>query len=477
MGRATKDPGKRLPFTDVLVVIPGIMGSTLHDRHGNEVWGQGSGLLHGVLRGGIRRLTLPEDLGDEAPDDGVVPVSLVRGIHASLGVWSVSLGYSGLCRHLRNRYTLTPYDATVSERPANLLLFPYDWRLSNRYNGRRLKQIAEPFLERWRERSGHSDARLVILAHSMGGLVARWYAEHEGGAGRIRRLVTTGTPHRGSVQAVDRLVNGLREKVGPIGIDLSALARSLPSLYQLLPGYACVEVAGRLRTLCEVGGLPGLRNAPVDDGAKFQSQLATLPTYPFQPVVGIDQPTKASVRLNACGATLRRTMLTPDGTRLDRGGDGTVARFAAYPPGFGDLNTALHFAGQTHGALPGHRSVLEHIDGVLTGTTTEFRGGEFRLGVDVDDYALAGQPLRARAESDDHGVRLAVRVIDPAEGTAVAFEPMIAQGDGRYAVDLEDLPPGGYEVCVGRAHREGYLTNVVASATVVIDPDDTEGDE
>jgi triacylglycerol esterase/lipase EstA (alpha/beta hydrolase family) len=42
--------------------------------------------------------------------------------------------------------------------------------------------------------------QVVIVAHSMGGLVARAYVRREGGA-KVSRLITIGTPHRGSVLA------------------------------------------------------------------------------------------------------------------------------------------------------------------------------------------------------------------------------------------------------------------------------------
>jgi len=47
---------------------------------------------------------------------------------------------------------------------------------------------------------------VIVVAHSMGGLVARAYLRRHGGA-RIRRLITVGTPHEGSVHA--RVVPGV----------------------------------------------------------------------------------------------------------------------------------------------------------------------------------------------------------------------------------------------------------------------------
>lgn len=39
---------------------------------------------------------------------------------------------------------------------------------------------------------------ISLVAHSMGGLVARFYLQQLGGARRVRRLVTLGTPHHGT---------------------------------------------------------------------------------------------------------------------------------------------------------------------------------------------------------------------------------------------------------------------------------------
>jgi pimeloyl-ACP methyl ester carboxylesterase len=43
--------------------------------------------------------------------------------------------------------------------------------------------------------------RVDIVAHSLGGLVARYFMEKLGGAPRVRRLVTIATPHRGTHMA------------------------------------------------------------------------------------------------------------------------------------------------------------------------------------------------------------------------------------------------------------------------------------
>lgn len=456
----------RRPFGDLLVVLPGIMGSTLLDRDGHELWGQGAALWHGVVKGGIGGLAVPPGVGDEHPGDGVRPGTLLPGVHAALGAWSASIGYTALLRHLTDTYELGP---------DNLITFAYDWRLSNRYNGRRLQRVIEPVLQRWRERPGREQAKVVLVGHSMGGLVARWYAEHEGGDADIRSLITIGTPHRGSVMAVDRLVNGVRVGVWKAKVEverLTAMARTLPSLHQLLPAYACVERDGRLHTIAEAGGLAGLSSVLVDDGAKFHTQLAGDPGYDVRPIVGIDQPTWSSVRLGGTKADLVRTMLDEDGTAYNRRGDGTVPRFAAYPAGWKDRDPRLHFAAQSHGSLPGYPSVLEQLDGALAGVDVEFRPGGPRIGVTAEDLVPAGQPLQVDVECDDQAMLLRARLVDPVTGKEQAADRLDNLGGGRYRVHLDDVPPGGYEIQVGRPAPIGErLIDVVARPVVVADPD------
>ena len=47
-------------------------------------------------------------------------------------------------------------------------------------------------------RPNHNWRRANIIAHSNGGLVARWYRVFEGGSAATNRLVTLGTPHSGT---------------------------------------------------------------------------------------------------------------------------------------------------------------------------------------------------------------------------------------------------------------------------------------
>jgi hypothetical protein len=54
-------------------------------------------------------------------------------------------------------------------------------------------------IERICRETGHD--RVHIVGHSLGGLMARYYVQRQGGDGRVATLVTIGTPHRGTVLA------------------------------------------------------------------------------------------------------------------------------------------------------------------------------------------------------------------------------------------------------------------------------------
>ncbi|HEX7701166.1 MAG TPA: alpha/beta fold hydrolase [Kofleriaceae bacterium] len=68
--------------------------------------------------------------------------------------------------------------------------------------------------------------RVDVIAHSMGGLDARYALAHLGLASRVRSLVTVGTPHRGTPLAdlaVDGPLGVARRALAALGISLDAI--------------------------------------------------------------------------------------------------------------------------------------------------------------------------------------------------------------------------------------------------------------
>jgi pimeloyl-ACP methyl ester carboxylesterase len=450
---------------DVVVVLPGIMGSVLRDAHGHDVWKLSAGsILHGLLGRGhsIKALQLPEGIGDDGPDDGVTATALMPDMHVVPGIWTVNIGYERLVGWFRDNFDVVEADRSDPDRVVNFVQFPYDWRLSNRYNARVLQQAVEPVLERFRARPGNADAKLAFVGHSMGGLVARYYVDVLGGHEVTSKVITLGTPHRGACNALESLVNGVRKGLGPIEFDLTALARSLPALHQLLPEYACIDAGGPLRKTTEVT-LPGLDAAMVADAMGFHEELRTgarqhASAYDSHPILAVTQPTQTTARIVGDQVTTIRTIRTSAGDE-DQKGDGTVPRLSSAPYGIASNAPILRYVMDSHGALPRNEPALVEMGGLLTGSADIPRPMPVEaIGVRVDDVLLAGEPFEAGIESETE--RRLVAAVADARTDASQPVPVVARGENEWAAVVPDLAPGFYELRVG-------FTGFPADGTVV----------
>ena len=435
--------------TDLVVVLPGILGSTLRQR-GKLVWAPSAGSALRAIRTfgrSIRSLQLPDGIGDEHPADGVEPAGLMPDLHVLPGIWTPIKGYDRLLTRLHSIGYRESVDDPAAP-PGNLLPVAYDWRLSNRYNGRRLAHLVEPALQRWRDQGGpYADATVTFVCHSMGGLVARWYIEQCGGAEITHKLVTIGTPYRGSAKALEQLVNRARKGIGPLGIDLTDLVRSMPSMYQLLPEYACLEHRGGLAKTTEIA-LPELATDKIADGMRFHTQLteaesrrpASLTTT--HAIIGIHQPTATTARLTGSRIELDNTYQTED-----LYGDATVPIVAATRPDIPMDSPLLRRVPDQHGNLQRNNAVLDELHGILTASPITIRAlHTTALHVDTPDLILAGDPLPIRiATTNDNTQPVRITVTDENQKT---IDSRIARPRDNAPVTtlIEDLPPGAYSI-------------------------------
>lgn len=87
-------------------------------------------------------------------------------------------------------------------------------------------ELLGPHIERICAESGHR--RVDIVAHSLGGLIGRYYVQRLGGDARVRTLVTLGTPHSGT-RAVPALApHPLARQMRPGSAVLEELAEPAP---------------------------------------------------------------------------------------------------------------------------------------------------------------------------------------------------------------------------------------------------------
>lgn len=138
----------------------------------------------------------------QLPTQGPPPVVLLHGFIDNRSVFVLlrrSLGQHG--RHRVESLNYSPLTCDI--RTAAELL------------GRHIEEICE--------RTG--SAQVDVVGHSLGGLIARYYVQRLGGDGRVRTLVTLGTPHSGT-------------RVAP-------LANAHPIVRQMRPGSEVIEELSR----------------------------------------------------------------------------------------------------------------------------------------------------------------------------------------------------------------------------------------
>jgi pimeloyl-ACP methyl ester carboxylesterase len=453
--------GKRL--RDMIVLLPGITGSVLR-RNGKDVWaisGQAASQALTSLGKSFKNLRL-----DGPGADGVVATRVMPDAHLVPGLVKID-GYSAIANMIRANFNVveSPLDGSG---PANFIEFPYDWRLDNRINARALANLIERRLKRWQEFSFDPDARVIFVAHSMGGLVARYYLEVLEGWRTCRALITFGTPYRGSLNALNYLCNGYKEMF----VDLTDAMRTFPAVYQLLPIYHAVRIEDNYVRVAETASLPGVDMGLARDALAFHREIEDrvavhqkdeqyrIGGYTVMPMVGVRQPTMQSGTL--VGGHMSVSAVLPSGIdELLGDGDGTVPRASAIPIEM-TKGYAASFVAERHGSLQCNPSVLDDVRGRLEQLQVvglgEIRGpSESGIGLerpslslDVDDLYTAAEKavIRVRTMGGERDATNIVADITSVSASAknVAAAPSPAKVDDGWQFDLSYLPPGLYRI-------------------------------
>jgi pimeloyl-ACP methyl ester carboxylesterase len=208
------------------------------------------------------KLALPISAPDPALNtDDVVATEIVEEAKVSALIPKISV-YGPLLEVLERNggYRRARFDAPPPGGDCDTLyVYPYDWRRDLVESARNLAFK----IEELKRRLGRPDLRFDIVAHSMGGLIARYYAMYGGrdvldtrtapdwsGAQNLNKVVMIATPNGGSMNALRVLLNGfsaasfaktlkilprtLRNKL-PIGRLNARVTFTSPAIYQLLP--------------------------------------------------------------------------------------------------------------------------------------------------------------------------------------------------------------------------------------------------
>jgi pimeloyl-ACP methyl ester carboxylesterase len=470
----------RMRLSHLVVVVPGIGGSVLQRPGSSDVvWSHGRSVL-------LRALRNPAVLNVDEP---LVPVGLLQDIQIVPG-WTATPGYTALWNDLARLpgAVADPGGALEGPNPAaNVIAFPYDFR-------RDIRDAAAALDRRVRGQLaslGRADesGSVIVVAHSMGGLVARYWIAKLGGHQVCRALMTLGTPHRGAPKALDIWANGVPVRVGGFTRRLAGLSRELrrwPSMGQLLPRYPCIQNPGdpgigvQVRDLDQLSpAWSGLADAG-REGWGFHREIQdgwdALTSVPQMRVrVGFAQPVWCDL-----------------GMQLGDAGDGTVPSVSAFPVEFetAGFDPSVAQVPVTHGRIGNDLTAAGFI-GSIEGwfaRPTGVRGqeGKVGLGVSVAEINAAGHPVtvRVRVHGADPGAlpeqAVWVRTVAAGEDSPAAaapVPPLRAVWDGataEYVAHVEGLLEGMWTVTASA--RAVPAVGDVASAVefTVVDVGDIE---
>lgn len=286
--------------------IPGITGTALADFYrlpAESTWSTWEMVEQRLVATGLDSLALdPAGEVDRSPTTVTRPEQLL------------SSAYAGVAAGLRGQLGVPVY------------LAPYDWRLSIRRGAERLLETVK-LLRRKPAVVAGWDGRFDVVCHSLGGLVLRaflgaWLDDGQPASDLpVNQLVFVATPHLGSLDAAEVMIRGEAPLFGGQK-QLRTLARTFPSIYELLPRFpgAVVDAAGQTVDVFEVAGWQS--NLRPDQGDQdfpvverhlqaARATLAALPS-PLDPRFGLGGKV-LSVLGRKPASTLRRVTVAPNG--------------------------------------------------------------------------------------------------------------------------------------------------------------------
>ncbi|MGH3913111.1 MAG: esterase/lipase family protein, partial [Pseudonocardiaceae bacterium] len=373
---------------------------------------------------------------------------------------------------------------------ADVVAVPYDFRRSIVEAAERLDAVVCAHLNGASEAERHK--RVTLVAHSMGGLVARVWLGVLGRWPWCRTLITLGTPHRGAPKALKWLVNGVPLRPGTTG-----MLRGWESVVQLLPRYRAVRdlaVAGK----DEPGAALYPHELPIpwlaerakkayDLHEEIEQRCGDLPRRGPNTVacIGWSHPTLSAAFWRA--GLLRVTKNHPDWLGLDGWerdfGDGTVPSFSALPPELDDDEHSPVRLVQRHVPLAHAEIVADLLNrprvkappSQVHGPRNSLRPAA--LGLDLDELHAAGAPIRVTAalrevdaDVSEQPVKARLRPV----GDRVAGQPGRVDvplswdaTQGCHTGELPGRPPGLYEVRVS-AREVPHVGDLLATDTVAV---------
>ena len=234
-----------------IIIIPGMLGSRLvNKRTGKNVWPRAHPNEDDL------KLPISPDLKKNRDD--VVATEVVEKARLGFLIPEIKV-YEDFIDTLANHAGYKRGnidDPSLGGYQDTFYLFSYDWRRDNAETA----QLLSEKIDRLKQKLQRPNLRFNLIAHSMGGLVARYYMMyggrdalgHEdakvnwGGTGNINKLILIGVPNEGTMEALRALVEGFPVADGNFILPLFGKIEadtifSMPAAFQLLPHHGSQE--------------------------------------------------------------------------------------------------------------------------------------------------------------------------------------------------------------------------------------------
>jgi pSer/pThr/pTyr-binding forkhead associated (FHA) protein len=235
-----------------------------------------------------------------------------------------------------NRFGDYLVDELNYQRGVDYFDFPYDWRQDVRISARQLGEVVE---------SIDSTQPLIIIGHSLGTMVTRYYIERLGGHKHVERVILMGGPHQGAVKGLTSML--VAPQILPFGVmgeRLREIMMTCPTSYQIIPDYpvGSDQNGQKINFLDEDSWLDPKYHHLLQMGRDFRRSLKATASVPSTVIFGYGLKTISEVNVirNASGGLADVEYLT--GTI----GDGSVLEQSAFLPG-----SEIHPVHQHHGTL------------------------------------------------------------------------------------------------------------------------------
>ena len=209
--------GPDAPALTPVLIIPGIAGSELYN--GNDlIWADLGEMLFNLDDDQFLIDNLMLD-GDGNSINQIEAKNVIEAVLQNIPILNINIFKSLRLKLEENKYVLNQ----------DLFFFPYDWRL----NLDNSKDLLKTKIDEIKAQTGAK--KVHIIAHSMGGLLAKDYLNSYG-KDSIDKLIFVGTPHLGAPKSARILLAGDNMGIPWLNQDrVKEVVSNSPAAYELLP--------------------------------------------------------------------------------------------------------------------------------------------------------------------------------------------------------------------------------------------------